>query len=415
MDNCMQVPLNLPDVRVLSTQRTEQGDWLIRVESTVEGAWCRRCGREIRDLHGWDAVVRLRHLPWFDVPVFVEIRPKRYRCPYCSGNPTTTQRCAWYEPRRPNTKADEPWALRLLLNSTVVDAARTLGISEETIDGIRDRWIVREIDWTAWEWLRVMGLDEIALKRGHRDFVVLVTAPLEGGGVEILAVLADRKQETMAAFLRSMPEPLRRTTERACTDMYEGFVSAIEAEVPWAEIVIDRFHVARAYRDCADTVCKQELKWLKSVLPKAEYAEIKGAIWPFRQRPAELEPWEWELLERVFTCSPKIEAADNLREDLTELCARDDTKAGAKYAIRAWGKRVCASGLVEFESFLGTIDRWIDKITNDFQGRQTSGFVEGFNHRVKVLKRRCYGIFNVGRLFQRLTLDLQGYQLFGHT
>jgi transposase len=71
--------------------------------------------------------------------------------------------------------------------------------------------------------------------------------------------------------------------------------------------------------------------------------------------------------------------------------------------------------LGEFECFLGTIDRWMDEITNYFRGRQTSGFVEGFNNRVKVLTRRCYGIFNVGRLFQRLTLDLHGYQRFGHT
>ena len=150
-------------------------------------------------------------------------------------------------------------------------------------------------------------------------------------------------------------------------------------------------------------------------MPKAEYAEITGAMWPFRKRPGALEPEEWELLERVFTYSPKIEAAYHLREDLTELFERDDTKAGAKRAIRAWCKRVRQSGLAEFESFLGTIDRWMDEITNDFQGRQTSGFVEGFNNRVKVLKRRCYGIFNVGRLFQRLTLDWHGYQLFGHT
>lgn len=415
MDNVIQVPLNLPDVRVLSTQRTEQGHWLIRVESTVEGARCRCCGREIRDLHGWDAVVRLRHLPLFDVPVFVEIRPKRYRCPYCSGNPTTTQRCAWYEPRSPNTKAYEQWALRMLINSTVADAARKLGISEETIDGILDRWIEREVDWSAWEWLGVIGIDEIALKRGHRDFVALVTVPLEGRGVEILAVLADRKKETVATFLRAIPEHLRRTIECACTDMYEGFVSALEAEVPWAEIVIDRFHVARAYRDCADTVRKKELKRLKRALPTAEYAELTGALWPFRKRPADLKPEEWELLERVFTYSPKIEAAYNLREDLTELFERDYTKAGAKCAIRAWCKRVRASRLAEFESFLGTIDRWMDAITNYFQGRETSGFVEGFNNRVKVLKRRCYGIFDVGRLFQRLTLDLHGYQLFGHT
>jgi transposase len=415
MDNAIQVPLNLPDVYVLSTQRTAQGHGLIRVESTLEGTRCRRCGREIRELHGWDAVVRLRHLPLFDVPVFIEIRPQRYRCPYCAGNPTPTPRCEWYEPRSPNTKAYEQWALRMLINSTVMDAARKLGVSEETIEGLLDRWIERAVDWDAWERLGVLGLDEIALKRGHRDVVTLVTVPLAGGGVEILAVLADRKKETVAAFLRAIPATLRRTIERACTDMYEGFVNAITEEIPWAEIVIDRFHVARAYRDGADTVRKKELKRLKSQLPKAEYAEITGAMWPFRKRPGALEPKEWALLERLFTYSPKIEAAYHLREDLTDLFDRDYTKAGAKCAIRAWCTRVRQSGLAEFERFLGTIERWLEEITHDFQGRQTSGFVEGFNNRVKVLTRRCYGLFNVGRLFQRLTLDLQGYQLFGHT
>jgi transposase len=415
MDNLIHVPLNLPDVCVLSTQRTEQGHYLIRVESTLEGTRCHRCGREVRDLHGFDAVVRLRHLPLFDVPVFIEIRPKRYRCPYCAGNPTTTQRCEWYEPRSPNTKAYEQWALRMLINSTVADAACKLGVSEETIEGLLDRWIERTVDWDAWERLGVLGLDEIALKRGHRDFVTLVTVPLAGGGVEIVAVLADRKKETVAAFLRTIPEPLRHTIERACTDMYEGFVNALTEEIPGVEIVIDRFHVARAYRDCADTVRQKELTRLKRALPKAEYAQITGAMWPFRKRPEDLEPQEWERLERLFTYSPKIEAAYHLREDLTDLFERDYTKAGAKCAIRAWCTRVRQSGLAEFESVLGTLDRWMDEITNYFQGRQTSGVVEGFNNRVKVLKRRCYGLFNVGRLFQRLTLDLHGYRLFGHT
>ena len=414
MDDLIPVPLNLPDVWVLSVERTAQGHWLIRVESTLDGTRCHCCGREIRDLHGWDAAVRLRHLPLFDVPVFLEIRPKRYRCPSCTGNPTTTQRCEWYEPRSPNTKAYEQWALRMLINATVADAARKLGVSEETMEGLLDRWIERTVDWDAWERLGVLGLDEIALKRGHRDVVTLVTVPLAGGGVEIVAVLPDRKKETVAAFLRTIPETLRRKIERACTDMYEGFVNALTEEIPGVEIVIDRFHVARAYRDCADTVRKKELKRLKSQLPKAEYAEITGAMWPFRKRPGELKPEEWDLLERLFTYSPKIEAAYHLREDLTDLFDRDYTKPGAKCAIRAWCKRVRQSGLAEFESFLGTTERWLDEITNYFQGRQTSGFVEGFNNRVKVLTRRCYGIFNVGRLFQRLTLDLHGYQLFGH-
>jgi transposase len=166
MDNFIQVPLNLPDVRLLSTQRTGQRHWLIRVESPLEGAQCRCCGREIRDFHGLDAAVRLRHLPLFDVPIFVEIRPKRYRCSYCSGNQTTTQPCEWYEPRSPNTKAYEHWALPMLINSTVSDAAHKLSVSEETIEGILDRWSARTVDWGAWERQGVIGIDEIALKRG---------------------------------------------------------------------------------------------------------------------------------------------------------------------------------------------------------------------------------------------------------
>jgi transposase len=73
----MQVPLHVPDVRVLSTQRREPGHWRICVESTVAGAQCRRCGRAIRARHGWDTAVRLRHRPLFDVSVCVEIRPQR--------------------------------------------------------------------------------------------------------------------------------------------------------------------------------------------------------------------------------------------------------------------------------------------------------------------------------------------------
>jgi transposase len=68
----------------------------------------------------------------------------------------------------------------MLIHSTVTDAARTLGGSEETIEGLLDRWIERAVDWGAWERPGVIGLDEIALKRGHRDVVVLVTLPLEG-------------------------------------------------------------------------------------------------------------------------------------------------------------------------------------------------------------------------------------------
>lgn len=70
------------------------------------------------------------------------------------------------------------------------------------------------------------------------------------------------------------------------------------------------------------------------------------------------------------------------------------------------------SGLTCFDTFLKLLDTWLDLITNYFINRPSSGFIEGLNNKLKVLKRRCYGLRNVVRLFQRLTLDLQGYRRF---
>src|SRR5262249_16030752 len=63
-------------------------------------------------------------------------------------------------------------------------------------------------------------------------------------------------------------------------------------------------------------------------------------------------------------------------------------------------------------TFLTTLEKWMDEIANFIPDRQTSGFVEGLNNKIKVIKRRCYGILNVKHLFQRIQLDLSGYALF---
>lgn len=415
MDNSIRIPLDLPDVRVLEVSKTDQGAWLIRVESTVNGTQCHRCGRQITQFHGCDAAIRLRHLPLFETPVFIEFCPKRYRCPFCEGTPTSTQRLSWHELRSPNTKPYEQWLLRMLINSTVAEVARKLTISDETVMGVLKRSVETQVNWNEFDQIEVVGIDEIALKRGHRDFITLVSVPLIPSGVDIVAILADRKKQTIANFFSSIPPRLKSTIQRVCTDMYQGFVAAAEEQLPMAKVVVDRFHVAQAYRDCADTVRKHEIRRLKQELSTEEYQQIKGAMWPFRKAPDDLNDEEKALLERLFTYSPKLEQAYILREELTEIFESDDTKVGAKRAIRAWCKRVHKSGLDEFDSFLATIDTWLDKITNYFLEGWSSGFVEGFNNRVKVLKRRCYGIFDVEQIFQRLTLDINGYERFGYT
>lgn len=83
-----------------------------------------------------------------------------------------------------------------------------------------------------------------------------------------------------------------------------------------------------------------------------------------------------------------------------------------KRAFKQWMQKVRESGLRCFDSFLSTFEIWLNDRANYFIDRHTSGFVEGFNNKLKVIKRRCYGIWNVTHLFQRIQLDLYGYALF---
>ena len=190
---------------------------------------------------------------------------------------------------------------------------------------------------------------------------------------------------------------------------------AVKEVLGKAHVVIDRYHVAKLYRAGADRLRTQEMRRLKQELPKEDYAKLKGTMWPFRKRAAELEVEEQELLRRLFAYTPALQQAYELREQLTSLFDAPLSKEAALQQLTDWHRRVSPSGLTCYDHFLRTLEKWQEEIANYFLARHNSGFVEGLNHKIKVLKRRCYGIFNLSPLFQRLFLDLEGYQRFAHT
>ena len=417
VEQLVTFPLDISNVKVLATETNAAGDYTITVESTLNTTRCRKCGRDISKFHGHDGEVCLRHLPILGRRVYIRIRPKRYQCPYCSGNPTTTQVLEWYDPRSPHTRVYEEHVLLQLVNSTTQDVSRKEQVGYDAVAGVVARWISTEVDWASYTELGVLGIDEIALKKGHRDFVAIITARLPEGRTVVLAVLKDRQKETVKAFLASIPVPLRQTIHTVCTDMWEGYINAVyevfgQDVGGQVEVVIDRFHVAEGYHDCADNLRKQEVKRLKRELPADAYEQIQRTMWPFRKRQAQWTLEEAEQMKRLFAHSPALQQAYDLREKLTAIFEQNISKAKATRQIKAWCAEVRDSGLKCFDTFLTTLDNWLDEITNYFHHRHNSGFVEGLNNKIKVIKRRCYGILNVKHLFQRLYLDLEGYRLF---
>lgn len=413
METTFEHLLKLAHIRVLRVEQTKTDAYVITVESTLQHATCHTCKRRIVTFYRLDDWIMLQHLPICGSKVFIRLQPKRFRCPYCSGGPTTTQELPWYRPRRQFTAAYEEYLLIQCINSSLKDVSSKEQVGYDTIEAIIDQHVSTTIDWTAYKTLDILGIDEVALRKGHRSSIVIITLRKQEGGVHLLAVLPDRTKATVLSFFRSIPYRLRRTVTDVCSDMYEGYLTAIE-EVFGADIsVIDRFHVAQQYYEAADDLRKVEMARLKRERKKREYDLLKGVMWYFRRRPSDITPQEQEVLECLFSAAPRLRQAYAFREALTTIFEMPYTKSEAIKHFQHWITSVEESGLVCFDGFLKLLTQHMNGIANYFRNRYTSGFVEGFNNRIKVLKRRCYGIVNLKHIFQRLTLDLGGYAVFG--
>src|SRR5713226_3560424 len=209
----ISIALDIVDVKVLGVEVRQSGDLHITLESSLNYGTCRKCGQRLTKLHSYDGWVKVQHLPILGQAVFLHYRPKRYECPDCDGQPTSTQRLAWHEPHSPHTTAYDKYLLLCLVNSTVQDVAIKEKLPYETVWGVVERQLAYEVDWTEFTCLGSLGLDEIARLKGHGDFVAIVSARLPDGHVALLAVLPDRKKETIKAFLQSIPPALRATIQ----------------------------------------------------------------------------------------------------------------------------------------------------------------------------------------------------------
>jgi transposase len=410
----IQIPaelLGLSNISIVSSSINYKKELIIVVESTAKVIPCPKCGKPTEPF-GYSRPAQIRHLPVFGLKTFIEITPRRGRCSYCDDHPTTTEQPDWYERRSRNTKAYENYLMTSLINSTIQDVSIKEDIGYHVIEKVLERHIAAEVDFRKIKKVGILGIDEIALKKGHNDYVTIATSRL-GDTTRILGVLEGKKKETVKEFFNKIPKRLHRSIVAVCCDLCDNYIEAANDvfgdKVP---VVADRFHVARLYRKCLVDIRIKELKRLRKELSEDEYRNLKDAIAILVKKKELYTKDDLNTLKPLFKYSPAIKASCKLCLELTTIFNTNHRKKTAENKINEWIEKVEKSNLVGFNSFIKTLKKYKNIILNYFNKRQTSGFVEGLNNKIKVIKRRCYGIFKAESLFRRITLDLDGYNLF---
>jgi len=282
-------------------------------------------------------------------------------------------------------------------------------ISYNIVQSTIDRQVSQQVDWAQYDDIETIGIDEISMKKGHQDYVTIVSVRPKSGELSVIAVLPDRLKETVHAFLSTIPGRLRRTVKTVCTDMYDGFVQAATEVFGAGAVVVDRFHVSKLYREPLDALRIKEMNRLKSELAAEEYAKLSGMMWILRRKHECLSLADKAGLEALYKHSPLLKKAHSYALKLTHIFNAKSNRKAALAKFDRWITKVQKSDIRCFDKFVGTLQKYKSSIANYFKARKNSGFVEGLNNKIKVAKRRCYGFFKPTSLFQRLQLDLMGF------
>jgi len=249
----------------------------------------------------------------------------------------------------------------------------------------------------------VLGIDEISMPKGHRDFVCVIT---DIDSKRVIEVLENRLKETLVAYFTSLPSSVRQSIRYVSIDMWEGYYQAVVEALPKrVKIVVDRFHVMKNLND-ALTKGRREIQ---RGMSKEDRDELKGLCWILVKNEDNLDEEEKAKLRAMYKRCPELKACHRLKEDFRSIFEEETSRIKAKARLDVWKNRVRKTELKSLDGFLTTLDNWEEWILNYFSsGKITNGVVEGINNKLKLIKRRAYGYRNKDNFRQRVLVECGG-------
>ncbi|MDY3563193.1 ISL3 family transposase [Gemmata sp. JC673] len=222
----------------------------------------------------------------------------------------------------------------------------------------------------------------------------------------VLDVLERREKGTVLGYLRRQKERgVLSHVEEVTTDMWDAYVEAArEAFGESVAITIDRFHVMKNFQDGL-TAARRELQ---RGLSAAAKTRLKGSRW-WVTNPENLREEDREPFARLRQEFPMLGALWDQREGLRAIFEDRSitTVEQGRERLEGWMREVRKLGLSSLDKFCKTLTNWMGRIANYFGNRNSNGRTEGFNHGLRSILWRAWGMVNF-KNFRLRVLDRFG-------
>jgi transposase len=172
-------------------------------------------------------------------------------------------------------------------------------------------------------------------------------------------------------------------------DMAPAYISAVESNLPDAEIVFDHFHVVRMFND----LLSNYRRYLQRVAETEEQKEaLKGTRWILLKNPENLDESknEKERLNKLLEINQPLAAAYLMKEKLRFIWFQTD-KEHAEKELDEWIGEARVSGVSILKLFANKLESHRKGIMAYYDHRISTGPLEGTNNKIKTMKRQAYG------------------------
>ena len=361
---------------------------------------CPFCGRRM-----WKNKTIVRTVNDLPIGIFnvvlIRIETVQGKCPCCKHSKTF-----FPEEIAENATATrrlQRFAFELCRYMSPAEVASLLPYSDDTIRRWDMNILQEEFGKVKLNNISHILIDEKSIGKNHH----YVTLVLNAKTSELLYLGEGKGYDSLKPFFEGMTQKQRENIKIACMDRNASYPKAVNEFCPYAEIVLDKFHIVKNVNDAVDKTRREETtKALKEKRPI-----IKGKRYLLLRSRDSLSTYQYESLNELLSLNETINRAYIQKESFGRFWLFMRPSVAIKF-LKNWKDECLKHGLKHLAKVaIGLLEN-IPNLISTLNFSYTNAAMERFNVVVSKIIRRGYGYKNLTYLFLKLrqqSIKTQGF------
>ena len=385
--NYSKILLNLKDVFIRRSIHSDSS-LKIFIETHPKEQICPCCGQKTKRVHDY-RLQEIQDIPYQEKQVILVLRKRRYLCKSCGKRFLESYSFLPRYHRR--TRRLAFFVIHLLRQTFSLKQVSFLtGVTVQTITRLLDTIHYNPPDKLP----TAISIDEFKGNALTGKYQCILVDPRKH---KILDILPDRTQSHLADYWRNFPRKERLKVQFFICDMWRPYTELAKVFFPNAKIIVDKYHFIRQITWAIENVRKRLQRSMPVNLRKYYRRSRKLILARYRKLTDENK----QACDLMLQYNDDLRLAHMMKEWFYDICQMNSYRKQQK-EFDDWISNARDCGIIEFEKCANTFQSWRKEILNALKYGITNGPTEGFNNKIKVLKRSSYGIRNFKRFRTRI-------------